>query len=111
MDGLRRFVSVFELHPANNPLVKSVKRIDKPDGVTLDVETSAGRFSVMARTVGLEEESSDGFLRWLADLKAEIGVPAIQALDSAGMTKATSYINKANTHLSNALAAVTALTG
>jgi alcohol dehydrogenase class IV len=40
-----------------------------------NVETSAGRFTVMAQTVGLDDPSSDGFLRWLADLKAEIGMP------------------------------------
>ena len=40
-----------------------------------NVETSASRFAVMAQTVGLDDPSSDGFLRWLGDLKAEIGMP------------------------------------
>jgi alcohol dehydrogenase class IV len=29
----------------------------------------------MAATVGIDDPTPSGFLRWLADLKAEIGVP------------------------------------
>ena len=38
----------------------------------------------MARVVGAKDESSEGFLRWLADLKAQIGIPA--KLSQAGVT-------------------------
>ena len=43
--------------------------------LAFNVETVPDRFDAMARTVGLEDVSPDGFLRWLADLKAEIHVP------------------------------------
>ena len=43
--------------------------------LAFNVETVPDRFGVMAQTVGLDDESPDGFLRWLADLKAEIGMP------------------------------------
>jgi alcohol dehydrogenase class IV len=41
-----------------------------------NVEAVPARFTTMAETVGLDDVSPEGFLRWLADLKAEIGVPA-----------------------------------
>ncbi len=40
-----------------------------------NVEAVPDRFATMAVTIGLEDADADGFLRWIADLKAEIGVP------------------------------------
>lgn len=40
-----------------------------------NVEAVPERFTTMAVTVGLDDTSPEGFLGWLADLKAEIGVP------------------------------------
>ncbi len=44
--------------------------------LAFNVETVPDRFAVMAESVGLDERSPGAFLRWLADLKREIGVPA-----------------------------------
>ncbi len=41
-----------------------------------NVEAVPDRFTTMATTIGLGDDSPEGFLRWLADLKTEIGVPA-----------------------------------
>lgn len=52
------------------------------NGVMIDialehnVEAVPERFVTMAETVGLADVSAAGFLRWLADLKAEVGIPA-----------------------------------
>ena len=43
--------------------------------LAFNVEAVPERFAVMAQTVGLDDRSPGAFLRWLADLKAEIGVP------------------------------------
>jgi hypothetical protein len=43
--------------------------------LAFNVETSGPRFAVMAQVVELGDASPGGFLRWLADLKAEIGMP------------------------------------
>jgi alcohol dehydrogenase class IV len=43
--------------------------------LAFNVESSSRRFTVMAQTVELDEATPEGFLRWLADLKAEIGMP------------------------------------
>jgi alcohol dehydrogenase class IV len=51
--------------------------------LAFNVEACAGRFAIMGQTVGLDHESSDGVLRWLADLKAEIGMP--RSLATAGV--------------------------
>jgi alcohol dehydrogenase class IV len=40
-----------------------------------NVEASARQFVVMAQVAQLDDETPEAFLRWLADLKAEIGVP------------------------------------
>lgn len=42
------------------------------------------RFTEMARVVHAKEQSPEGFLRWLADLKAQIGIPT--KLSQAGVT-------------------------
>jgi alcohol dehydrogenase class IV len=44
--------------------------------LAFNVETVPERFAVMAEVVGLADRSPAMFLRWLADLKHEIGVPA-----------------------------------
>jgi alcohol dehydrogenase class IV len=44
--------------------------------LAFNVETVPDRFAVMAGTVGLDDRSPGAFLRWIADLKAEIAVPA-----------------------------------
>lgn len=41
----------------------------------LNVETVPERFDAMAARIGLEDVSPEGFLRWLGELKAEIGMP------------------------------------
>jgi alcohol dehydrogenase class IV len=43
------------------------------------------RFREMARVVRAKEETPEGFLRWMADLKAQIGIPA--KLSQAGLGK------------------------
>jgi alcohol dehydrogenase class IV len=43
------------------------------------------RFKTLARTVGLQEESGEAFLRWLTELKKRIGIPA--GLTAAGVPR------------------------
>jgi alcohol dehydrogenase class IV len=43
--------------------------------LAFNVEAVPQRFAVMAEAVGLDDRAPESFLRWLADLKAEIGVP------------------------------------
>jgi alcohol dehydrogenase class IV len=43
--------------------------------LAFNVETSADRFAVLAEVAAAPERSPESFLRWLADLKAEIGMP------------------------------------
>ncbi|HEY5154280.1 MAG TPA: iron-containing alcohol dehydrogenase, partial [Acidimicrobiales bacterium] len=54
--------------------------------LVFNVESSAHRFGVMAQAVGLEDTSPGAFLRWLADVKAEIGMP--RSLASTGVEPA-----------------------
>ncbi len=55
------------------------------NGVMIDialehnVEAVPERFTTMAVAVGLADATPGGFLRWLADLKAEVGIPATLA--------------------------------
>jgi alcohol dehydrogenase class IV len=44
--------------------------------LAFNVETVPERFATMAEAVGLDDRSPAAFLRWLTDLKREIGVPA-----------------------------------
>jgi alcohol dehydrogenase class IV len=44
--------------------------------LAFNVENSAPKFRVMARTIGLPDESPPAFLRWLTDLKMRIGIPS-----------------------------------
>jgi alcohol dehydrogenase class IV len=41
-----------------------------------NVETVPERFAVLATTVGCEAPSPEAFLRWLTELKADVGMPA-----------------------------------
>jgi alcohol dehydrogenase class IV len=62
------------------------------NGVMIDralrfnLESSAEKFERMAQVVGLPEESGEGFLGWLRELKARIGIPA--DLKAAGVSRA-----------------------
>ena len=56
----------------------------------------------MARIVGAKEETPEAFLRWLADLKAQIGVPA--KLSGAGVKVESGIVDLAladSCHLNN----------
>jgi len=53
--------------------------------VRMNSAARADRFTEMARIVGAKENSPEGFLRFLADLKAEIGIPA--KLSHGGVTR------------------------
>lgn len=44
--------------------------------LAFNVEVVPERFAVMAEVVGITETDAAGFIRWLSDLKQEIGVPA-----------------------------------
>ncbi|HUR69338.1 MAG TPA: iron-containing alcohol dehydrogenase [Candidatus Thermoplasmatota archaeon] len=52
--------------------------------IAMNVPAREERFREMARVVGAKEQTAASFLRWLADLKAEIGIPA--RLTQAGVT-------------------------
>jgi alcohol dehydrogenase class IV len=72
--------------------------------LAFNVETSAPRFAVMAQTVGLDDASPEGFLRWLADLKAEIDMPRSLVDTSASPTDLERLIDVAiedSCHLNN----------
>ncbi|MEI7593840.1 MAG: iron-containing alcohol dehydrogenase [Actinomycetes bacterium] len=43
--------------------------------LAFNAETSASRFAVMAQVIALDEASPDAFLRWISQLKNEIGLP------------------------------------
>ena len=51
--------------------------------LALNTEAVPERFATMAQTVGLDDPGPLSFLRWLRDLKAEIGMPA--TLTAAGV--------------------------
>ena len=46
---------------------------------------AADKFKNMAMTVGLKDQSANGFLNWLADLKVQTGIP--KNLTAAGVKK------------------------
>ena len=62
------------------------------NGVMIDralrfnLESSEEKFQRMAQVVGLEDESGEGLLRWLRELKARIGIP--ENLKAAGVDRA-----------------------
>src|SRR4029077_8275555 len=72
--------TVADLHHgfANGVMIDSALRFN--------LESSAEKFVRMAQVVGLEEQSGEGFLRWLRELKARIGIPA--GLRAAGVDRA-----------------------
>lgn len=63
------------------------------NGVMIDhalaanVESVPDRFATMAVTAGLGDAGADGFLRWLSELKREVGIPA--TLTDAGVDTGT----------------------
>jgi len=69
--------TVADLHHgfANGVMIDSALRFNLP--------SSAEKFVRMAEVVGLEDQSGEGFLRWLRELKARIGIPA--GLKAAGV--------------------------
>jgi alcohol dehydrogenase class IV len=72
--------------------------------LAFNVETSAARFTTMARTVELEDATPEGFLRWLADLKAEIGMPRSlvdTAVDPGDLERLSDVAFEDSCHLNN----------
>ncbi len=51
----------------------------------INVNTVPERFKTMATTVGLKDQSANGFLQWLAELKTATGLP--KNLSAAGVKK------------------------
>jgi alcohol dehydrogenase class IV len=51
--------------------------------IRMNAAARPDRFSEMARIVGAKEHTPEGFLRWLADMKAQIGIPS--KLSQAGV--------------------------
>lgn len=51
-----------------------------PYGMEFNAPVSAPRMKTIARTIGLEDESADGFIRWLHEMNAKLGIPASLAL-------------------------------
>jgi alcohol dehydrogenase class IV len=69
-----------------------------------NVEVSSARFTTMARTVDLEDDTPEGFLRWLGDLKAEIGIPRSLADTEVGRDHLDQLVDVAaadSCHLNN----------
>ena len=71
--------TVADLHHgfANGVMIDSALRFN--------LESSAEKFVRMAQVVGLEDQTGEGFLRWLRELKARIGIPA--GLKAAGVDR------------------------
>jgi alcohol dehydrogenase class IV len=61
------------------------------NGVMIDfalkhnLKSSAERFKNLAMTAGLKDQSPEGFIRWLGELKAQCGIP--RTLNDAGISK------------------------
>jgi alcohol dehydrogenase class IV len=72
--------TVADLHHgfANGVMIDSALRFN--------LESSAEKFVRMAQVVGIEDATGEGFLRWLRELKARIGIPA--GLKAAGVDRA-----------------------
>ena len=51
----------------------------------INTQVCAERFKNLAMTVGLKDQTASGFLQWLAELKASVGIPA--TLTAAGVKK------------------------
>jgi alcohol dehydrogenase class IV len=72
--------TVADLHHglANGVMIDSALRFN--------LLSSAEKFERMAQVAGIEDQSGEGFLRWLRELKARIGIPA--GLKAAGVDRA-----------------------
>jgi alcohol dehydrogenase class IV len=72
--------TVADLHHgfANGVMIDSALRFN--------LESSAEKFVRMAEVVGLEDQTGEGFLRWLRELKLRVGIPA--GLKAAGVDRA-----------------------
>ncbi len=51
-----------------------------PYGMEFNAPVSAPRMKTIARTIGLEDESAEGFINWLHEMNAKLGIPASLAL-------------------------------
>jgi len=72
--------------------------------LAFNVESVPKRFSVMAQAVGCDDDTPDAFLRWLADLKAEIAVPrslADTAVDPHELDRLVEVAFEDTCHLNN----------
>jgi len=71
--------TVADLHHgfANGVMIDSALRFN--------LESSAEKFVRMAQVVGIADATGEGFLRWLRELKARIGIPA--GLKAAGVDR------------------------
>jgi alcohol dehydrogenase class IV len=80
------------------------------NGVMIDralrfnLESSEEKFQRMAQVIGLEDESGEGFLRWLRELKVKIGIPAdlkAAGVDRAQLDRLSSLAFQDTCHLNN----------
>lgn len=72
--------------------------------LAFNVEAVPDRFTTMATVVGLHDRSPATFLRWLADLKQEIGVPSglrAQGIDSSAIDVLARLAFEDTCHLEN----------
>lgn len=51
-----------------------------PYGMEFNAPVSGPRMKQIARTIGIEEETAEGFVRWLHEMNARLGIPASLAL-------------------------------
>jgi alcohol dehydrogenase class IV len=47
-----------------------------PYGMEFNAGVSARRMKTIARTIGLADESAEGFITWLKELNRKLGIPA-----------------------------------
>lgn len=69
-----------------------------------NVDAVPDRFTTMARTLGLDDETPEGFLTWLADLKATIGMPrslAVTDVDAADLDALVAVATADGCHANN----------
>jgi hypothetical protein len=80
------------------------------NGVMIDralrfnLESSADKFERMAQVAGLEDQSGEGFLRWLRELKARIGIPAdlkAAGVDRGALERLSALAFQDTCHLNN----------
>jgi alcohol dehydrogenase class IV len=51
-----------------------------PYGMEFNAPVSGPRMKTIAKTIGLEDESAEGFINWLHEMNAKLGIPASLAL-------------------------------